>query len=32
MYRPSMGYDVMIKAIKGWATGKNRGCPDMTKI
>lgn len=32
MYRPSMGYDVMIKAIKGWATGKNMGCPDMTKI
>lgn len=32
MYRPSMGYDVMIKAIKGWATGKNKGCPDMTKI
>ena len=32
MYRPSMGYDVMIKAIKGWASGTNTGCPDMTKI
>jgi hypothetical protein len=32
IYRPSMGYDVMIKAIKGWASGKTTGCPDMTKI
>ena len=32
IYRPSMGFDVMIKAIKGWASGKNTGCPDMTKI
>lgn len=32
MYRPSMGFDVMIKAIKGWASGQNTGCPDMTKI
>lgn len=31
MYRPSMGVDVLTKAIKGWATGKNVGCPDMTK-
>ena len=31
MYRPSMGYGVLIEAIKGWATGKNVGCPDMTK-
>lgn len=31
MYRPSMGKDVMVKAIKGWATGKNVGCPDLTK-
>lgn len=32
MYRPSMGYDIMVTAIKGWASGKNKGCPDMTKI
>ena len=31
MYRPSKGHDVMVKAIKGWATGKNVGCPDLTK-
>ena len=31
MYRPSMGHDVMVKAIKGWATGENVGCPDLTK-
>jgi predicted component of type VI protein secretion system len=31
MYRPSKGHDVMVKAIKGWATGKNVGCPDFTK-
>lgn len=31
MYRPSMGHDVLIKAIKGWASGKNVGCPDLTK-
>ena len=32
IYRPSMGYGVMIKSIKGWATRKNIGCPDMTII
>ena len=32
LYRPSMGFDVLIKAIKGWADGKEVGCPDMTKI
>ena len=32
MYRPSMGYKPIIKAIKGWATGDNMGCPDLTKI
>jgi len=32
MYRPSMGFDVLIKALKGWATGDNVGCPDLTKI
>jgi hypothetical protein len=31
MYRPSMGHDVLVKAIKGWATGENVGCPDLTK-
>lgn len=31
MYRPSKGRDVMVKAIKGWATGENVGCPDLTK-
>jgi hypothetical protein len=31
MYRPSMGHGVMVKAIKGWATGENVGCPDLTK-
>jgi hypothetical protein len=32
MYRPSMGYKPIIQAIKGWATGDNLGCPDLTKI
>ena len=32
MYRPSMGYKPIIQAIKGWATGDNMGCPDLTKI
>jgi hypothetical protein len=31
MFAPSMGHDVLISAIKGWATGKNVGCPDLTK-
>jgi PBP1b-binding outer membrane lipoprotein LpoB len=31
MYRPAKGHDVMVKAIKGWAAGKNAGCPDLTK-
>jgi hypothetical protein len=31
MYAPSIGYDHVIDAIKGWATGKNIGCPDLTK-
>ncbi len=30
-YGPSMGVDNITKAIKGWATGKNMGCPDLTK-
>jgi hypothetical protein len=28
---PSMGYDVIYRAIIGWATGKELGCPDLTK-
>ena len=31
LYGPSMGADVLIRAINGWATGENLGCPDMTK-
>ncbi|HEY9052168.1 MAG TPA: hypothetical protein VIQ03_11525, partial [Gammaproteobacteria bacterium] len=31
IYGPTMGYDTVIKAFKGWATGKNLGCPDLTK-
>jgi len=30
-YGPSKGFETMIKAIKGWASGKNVGCPDLTK-
>jgi hypothetical protein len=32
LYGPSRGYDVLYRAIRGWATGENLGCPDMTKI
>lgn len=32
LYGPSKGYDVLIRAVKGWASGENLGCPDMTKI
>jgi hypothetical protein len=31
MYRSSVGNETLIKAIKGWASGKNLGCPDLTK-
>ena len=31
IYGPSMGADVIVRAINGWATGENLGCPDMTK-
>lgn len=31
-YGPSKGYDSIRNTIKGWATGDNAGCPDMTKI
>ncbi|SHF92037.1 hypothetical protein SAMN04487965_2955 [Microbulbifer donghaiensis] len=32
IYGPSRGFDVITRAIKGWASGKNMGCPDLTKI
>lgn len=32
LYGPSKGYDVLYRAIRGWTTGENLGCPDMTKI
>ena len=32
LYGPSMGYDVLYRAVRGWTTGENLGCPDMTKI
>jgi hypothetical protein len=32
LYRPSVGYGVIIDAIKGWAEDGNVGCPDLTKI
>jgi hypothetical protein len=28
---PSMGYDVIYRAVLGWATGNNLGCPDLTR-
>ncbi|MDH3221477.1 MAG: hypothetical protein OEO19_18250 [Gammaproteobacteria bacterium] len=31
-YGPSVGHEPIIDAIKGWASGKNIGCPDLTKI
>ena len=30
LYRPSMGHDVLIKGVKGWAKSDNAGCPDLT--
>lgn len=32
IYGPSRGYDVLHRAVRGWATGENMGCPDLTKI
>jgi hypothetical protein len=32
LYGPSRGYDVLYRAVRGWATGDNLGCPDLTKI
>ncbi len=31
MYHPTIGHDAVVRAVKGWATGDNTGCPDMTK-
>jgi hypothetical protein len=31
VYAPTIGSDPLIRAITGWATGENVGCPDMTK-
>src|SRR5215475_10146883 len=31
MFRPSFGHEVLIRAVRGWATGEDLGCPDMTK-
>lgn len=31
LYRPSIGHGVLVKAIRGWATGENVGCPDLTQ-
>ena len=30
LYRPSMGHDVLIKGVKGWAASGKSGCPDLT--
>ena len=32
LFGPSRGYDVLVRAVKGWVSGENLGCPDMTKI
>ena len=32
LYGPSGGHDVLYRAINGWASGENLGCPDLTKI
>ena len=31
LYVPRIGNKPLIEAIRGWATGKNLGCPDLTK-
>jgi hypothetical protein len=31
IYGPSVGVDTLVRALTGWATGENLGCPDMTK-
>lgn len=30
-FGPSRGHDTLIRAVKGWASGDNLGCPDLTK-
>jgi hypothetical protein len=32
LYKPKFGFDVLVRSVKGWATGESMGCPDMTKI
>jgi hypothetical protein len=31
IYRSAQGVDTVLKAVNNWATGKDIGCPDMTK-
>ncbi len=31
MYYGTIGDKTLVKAIKGWADGTNKGCPDLTK-
>ena len=31
IYSGSFGSDTVKKALKGWATGRSKGCPDLTK-
>ena len=31
LYRPSIGHGVLVKAVRGWATGEQVGCPDLTQ-
>lgn len=28
----SSGYDPLVAAMKAWASGRNAGCPDMSKV
>jgi hypothetical protein len=30
LYRASKGQKALVNAVKGWATGENYGCPDLT--
>lgn len=30
-FGPARGHDTLIRAVKGWASGENLGCPDLTK-
>ena len=31
LYRASFGYDLLVSAVKGWATGENLGCPALAQ-